>query len=894
MSAVHKQTFLQNVNPLHVVPACNGVYFAFPFSKISIGICSFKSLHKLDEKPVYLREHKQNVNALAFSNSRQSSLLCSAAADYVIVWNVKNAHEKSAAGEKIKGQIIGLELGEVYHCSFSMDDSSVAVCVKDAIYLLKSSEEKTIAVLEGHRGVVNVALFCPHYSATIVSIGEDRTFIVWDVNEFTLLYQSTIISSSQFITFAMNWFEPHFTIGSSDGILRTYDLSDGNDFRPLHQIDIEKLLSKEIENRESCKKNQIGDGPVRVTKRGTTQMTNSDELNDDSTEYGSSIISVKYAYPTNHHEAADNVAPQFRNSVVPELLKASSPVLLVATTGHLLQINPKNHKLLGLLSHRNSIPSVEIGKMSETVGASRYCEFAQGSSRFEIWAMIGTYFKNKLHVIQWQLNDTDNTQSNSEEPDIENVLEQLKVTDDALPAANNPHQLSIVATVPLCEKSPLNSEMTPNAKSDKSKKVPNKKLVSMETRRKSDPMNQPLTFHKKVVSSGYGDSPKGKFFQPTVFKSASASAVKKKPTSASVSSLFHESYPVVGEPCRVKGEKVMVDERSTPINRIAFSDDGKNLACALSNGTASIYKHPVKANNCSSLVVHDGSVNTVAWSHSGNYLLTASDDKTVALWSNKSSDPVMRIEKTINNFSVNKDQPKIEKNNQPFGKEIKHAQFYYVDKFILLSSAGKLYLYKYHLDSNKDDIKRYVSKSFYRLVQQWETDSVTLTCVAAVNAFHSHVVVCAGSNRNIELFDMNEGKLVSTIADSHSRPVHSIGLNRGSAFSTQPQTAYNLFASAALADCIKLWDTRTQKCVQRLEGHVNKAHNCGLEISPCGTYLASGSEDKCVYVFDLRKGTYCEKLRGHTNVVSDVAFHPAYPCLMTGSLGGTLLSYLPK
>ena len=33
-------------------------------------------------------------------------------------------------------------------------------------------------MLEGHDGPVTAAEFCPHYSATLVSISEDRTFKV--------------------------------------------------------------------------------------------------------------------------------------------------------------------------------------------------------------------------------------------------------------------------------------------------------------------------------------------------------------------------------------------------------------------------------------------------------------------------------------------------------------------------------------------------------------------------------------------------------------------------------------------------------------------------------------------------------------------------------------------
>ena len=45
--------------------------------------------------------------------------------------------------------------------------------------------------------------------------------------------------------------------------------------------------------------------------------------------------------------------------------------------------------------------------------------------------------------------------------------------------------------------------------------------------------------------------------------------------------------------------------------------------------------------------------------------------------------------------------------NSPFPKEVTHAQFYYLDKFILLISGNTLYLYKYHIDTTKpDDIRR--------------------------------------------------------------------------------------------------------------------------------------------------------------------------------------------
>jgi len=42
-------------------------------------------------------------------------------------------------------------------------------------------------------------------------------------------------------------------------------------------------------------------------------------------------------------------------------------------------------------------------------------------------------------------------------------------------------------------------------------------------------------------------------------------------------------------------------------------------------------------------------------------------------------------------------------------KPIRTAQFYYLDKFLLLASGSNLMLYLYHLDTTRDDIKRYRS-----------------------------------------------------------------------------------------------------------------------------------------------------------------------------------------
>ena len=51
---------------------------------------------------------------------------------------------------------------------------------------------------------------------------------------------------------------------------------------------------------------------------------------------------------------------------------------------------------------------------------------------------------------------------------------------------------------------------------------------------------------------------------------------------------------------------------------------------------------------------------------------------------------------------------KLHKSNRPFAKEVTSAHFYYMDKFLLLTSGNTLHLYKYYIDTSQvDDIKRF-------------------------------------------------------------------------------------------------------------------------------------------------------------------------------------------
>uniref|UniRef100_A0A8C9MIW4 WD repeat domain 27 n=1 Tax=Serinus canaria TaxID=9135 RepID=A0A8C9MIW4_SERCA len=260
------------------------------------------------------------------------------------------------------------------------------------------------------------------------------------------------------------------------------------------------------------------------------------------------------------------------------------------------------------------------------------------------------------------------------------------------------------------------------------------------------------------------------------------------------------------------------------------------------------------------LLGHDGAVNSVGWSHDRKWLVSASEDRTLRVWSVCNKEPALILGK------------------EKFQKTVCFAQFYFIDTFILLCCGAEFHLLSFHLDTTKDDLKRYKQRSVCKLVQKFPmTSAMEITSLSAVNEFYSYIVLTAGSNRALEVFDLNAGCSTAVIQEAHVRSVHQICQNKGSSFSTQQPEAYNFFLTTAAGDGIKLWDLRTLRCERRFEGHSSRCYPCGIAVSPCGRFIASGSDDKYAYIYEMRSSTFLQKLGRHTESVINVSFNPSSP-----------------
>uniref|UniRef100_A0A8I3RSL7 WD repeat domain 27 n=2 Tax=Canis lupus familiaris TaxID=9615 RepID=A0A8I3RSL7_CANLF len=377
--------------------------------------------------------------------------------------------------------------------------------------------------------------------------------------------------------------------------------------------------------------------------------------------------------------------------------------------------------------------------------------------------------------------------------------------------------------------------------------------------------DQPLVFHTKVRSSGYASAPHITMFSPkanTRKRGDHSSRRRDGPRC--------KEYPLESSPPTKLYKQRVLAHGPAAAHCVQYSGDGQWLACGLANHLLLVFRADLSGTP-TVFSGHDGAVSTVCWSHDSRWLLSASQDGTLRLWSLRRAELALCVGKDV------------------FSKPVRSAQFYYVDTFVLLSSGPELQLLKYHIDTCKDEIQRYKQKSRCKRVFRLPTTGRTeITSLSAVNDFYSYLVLTAGRNRTLEVFDLNAGRSAAMTVEVHSRPVHQICQNKGSSFTTQQHEAYNLFATTASGDGIKLWDLRTLRCERRFEGHPNHGYPCGIAFSPCGRYVASGAEDRHAYMYDLGSSTFSHRLAGHKDTVTSVAFSPAAPQLASATLDGRL------
>ncbi|XP_041866365.1 WD repeat-containing protein 27 [Melanotaenia boesemani] len=765
----------------HQQLACCRSYCAIPLHGKEILVYSNIALQ---QKPLVLTGHHGDVTAMTFGKGSSPVFLCSASAEYVIVWDIELCQKRTEEGEVASGIVIRTLLGEVVHLSFCFSNERVAACSGAIIYILNSKREDVISTLTGHLGPITSAEFCSWNKDILVSTSEDRTFKVWNLETKAIVYQSFVLSAFPLLSALLLEKDRHLITGSADGQVWCFSLSDDYKCHLVTKMDLQKME----------KRHQVQQGAV------SHQTGVSEQSSVDKVEILKPVAQMASCGPSSE----TNADKEINNSW-----------FCIGGSDGLYVVDLATSELQTVFYFKDNA-TLSIS-MAGSWSISPRCDKS-------MLVLVSSLFTPSVVLLELYLSDLERTGASHEGFSV------------------------FPRSAPLLE-SPLNAEL--------------KKKEANQPKKKGGMKEQPLVFHSKVKSSGYTSAPRRIMFSPKTNVEKSSSCKKNTKNTG----LLYNSYPADSAAPTVPHIDLNITNKQ--VSCLQYSGDGKQILCGLGDSSVLLYKSSLTGNP-TVYIGHDKPVSSVSWSLCRQWWLSASEDLSLRIWTCCSSEPAAVM------------------GNNMFSKPIRSAQFYYLDKFVLLASGSSLYLYLYNVDSTHDDIKRYQQRSVIKRTRCLTASSNDITAFSAINDFLSYIVLVCGSDRSIQVMDMNKGVVASMVPDAHSRAIHCITQNKGSIFTTQAPDSYNLFLTSAVTDGVKIWDLRNLMCVRRYENHLNRCHPCSSAISPCGRFIASGSEDKCAYVYDIRSSKFLHKLQRHSDTVLSVAFNPATPELLTGTLDGKL------
>ena len=143
-----------------------------------------------------------------------------------------------------------------------------------------------------------------------------------------------------------------------------------------------------------------------------------------------------------------------------------------------------------------------------------------------------------------------------------------------------------------------------------------------------------------------------------------------------------------------------------------------------------------------------------------------------------------------------------------------------------------------------------------------------------------HYLASGSNDKTIRIWDLNTGKEKATLKGNWN-PVAPSRLRGHHFFSLSYSPDGRYLASGSDDKTIKIWDLATGKETTTLKGHSGRVRS--VSYSPDGRYLASGSNDNTVKIWDLATGKEKATLKGHVNEVTSVSYSPDGRYLASGS-----------
>ncbi|KAF2273944.1 WD40 repeat-like protein [Westerdykella ornata] len=287
------------------------------------------------------------------------------------------------------------------------------------------------------------------------------------------------------------------------------------------------------------------------------------------------------------------------------------------------------------------------------------------------------------------------------------------------------------------------------------------------------------------------------------------------------------------------------------ISCVKFSPDGNWIAAASADCTITLWSVP-DGRLEHTLAGHLAGINALAWSPDSKILASASDDKSIRLW----------------DISTGLAHPKA---------FIGHHNYVYS---IAFSPKGNML----------------VSGSYDEAVFLWDVRAARIMRslpahsdpIGGVDFVRDGTLIVSCANDGlIRVWDTATGQCLRTLVHEDNAPVTSVRFS--------PNGKYIL--AWTLDSCIRLWNYIEGKgrCVKTYQGHLNEKYSLSGAFGTYGgeppnqyAFVASGSEDGSIFLWDVSSKNVLQKLEGHKGTILSVDTHPTQHLIVSGGLDKTV------
>jgi len=298
-----------------------------------------------------------------------------------------------------------------------------------------------------------------------------------------------------------------------------------------------------------------------------------------------------------------------------------------------------------------------------------------------------------------------------------------------------------------------------------------------------------------------------------------------------------------------------------------------------------------------SMVGHRDNITAVKFHPEFSLLVTASQDATIKIWDFETGE----FERTLKGHT----------------NAVQSVDFDHSGSFLVSCSADltiRLWDFKAYTclktmkghDHNVSAVRflpsgdQIVSASRDKTIRIWETS--TGYCQKTLNGHDDWIraievtddgtlLASGGHDKTVRVWDLAKSEVIH-IMKEHTHYIECLAFSPASlsVYEAPDGKTYkgkavpgNFLASGSRDKTIKIWETLTGVCITTMVGHDNWVRS--IAWHPSGKYIISVSDDKTIKVWDVKQGRAIKTINdAHTHFVSCLDFNSRNPHLATGGV----------